>query len=590
MNLRLFMNKINRYPIRQQLFIIFVPLVLLSTLAIGLILTTDSTRQLTENYKGLAAANAQRAKSVVLDTTNSFKNIANYMSTDPQLREILSTTYEDESDSLYAEDQYSYINRIKKQETSIYSITIYSTNTTLVNYKNFAYATPEIQTSSWFSQAVSQPNEFWQIETEDSIPKLALYMSLPLPLTNYQAVLKMQVDYNYLKNRMQHSSYYTEIQLNNQKLFYSDTIKLAGKKVSFPIENHSDEEESFQSTDKKKDALVALNTLHLPNDQDKIVVYSVDYSAYRNLRANVIRWISILIIVLVMTSLVMLVFANFFSSRIKNLQAAVYHASIEDYNFFKQIDGADEVSRISLDFHTITQRIKQKEEQIFEAQLLEKELLNQQQQMEFRLLAGQINPHFLFNTLETIRMTALKNGNPDVAHSIKLLAKSMRFTLDYQGKKITTLEEELETVKVYTDIQKMRFGDRVNFQMFLSDTINPTQIELLPLLIQPLVENAIAHGLEGIEENGLVTLNIEKRDHKLIIEVTDNGVGISQEHLDYLRTQMTHNDLDVTEHIGLRNVNNRIKMFYGETYGLSIRSEVMKGTKVQIIINSLTTY
>ncbi|EOL42646.1 sensor histidine kinase [Enterococcus phoeniculicola] len=586
MNFRLFMNKINRYPIRQQLFIIFVPLVLLSTLAIGLILTTDSTRQLTENYKGLTAANAQRVKSVIFDTTNSFKNIANYMSTDNQLREILSTTYLNDTEALQAEDTYSYVTRLKKQETSIYSLSIYSTNPTLVNFKNFAYATPEIQASDWFKQAISQPNEFWKIESEDVIPKLTVYMALPLPLTSYKAVLKIEVDYNYLKNRMAHSSYYTEIQLNNQSLFYSDIIQNVGEPITFSINNHAEEEETFQSTKEKKNALVAINTLDLANEQDKIVVYSADYSAYNNLKANVLRWISILVVVLVTTSLVMIGFANFFSNRIHTLQRAVYHASIEDYAFFKQIAGADEISKISLDFHTITQRIKQKEEQIFEAQLLEKELLNQQQQMEFRLLAGQINPHFLFNTLETIRMTALKNGTPDVAHSIKLLAKSMRFTLDYQGKKITTLAEELDTVTVYTDIQKMRFGDRVNFKIILADSIDPTQIELLPLLIQPLVENAISHGLEGIEENGLVTVRIDKQGHKIIIDVEDNGVGISPEHLEKIRWQIQQNDLDITEHIGLPNVSNRIKMFYGEQYGLSIRSQVAKGTNVQIVINS----
>ncbi|KAF1299498.1 histidine kinase [Enterococcus sp. JM4C] len=590
MNFRLFLNKINRYPIRQQLFIIFVPLVLLSTLAIGLILTTDSTQQLTENYKGLAAANARRVKSIVFDTTNSFKRIAGYMSTDYELRNILSAVYTTEDEALLAENQYTYLNRLHKQETSIYNLTIYSTNKTLTEYKSFSYATPAIQSTTWFKQATSQPNEFWTIEIEDAIPKLTLYMPLPLPLSEYKSVLKMEVDYNYLKNRITNSSYYTEIQLNNQKLLYSDTIQQAGEEVSFPIENHLDEQETFQSNNKTKDALVAINTLDLANDQDHVVIYSVDYSAYKNLRSNVIRWISILIVVLLMTSLVMIIFANFFSSRIKNLQTAVYHASIEDYDFFKQIDGADEISKISLDFHTITQRIKQKEEQIFQGQLSEKELLNQQQQMEFRLLAGQINPHFLFNTLETIRMTALKNGNPEVAQSVKLLSKSMRFTLDYQGKKITTLAEEIETVKVYTDIQKMRFGDRVNFEMTIADTIDPEQIELLPLLIQPLVENAIAHGLEGIEENGLVTLTIDKQGQKLIIEVEDNGIGISPAHLDLIREQIAQNDLDVTKHIGLRNVSNRIKMFYGDDYGLSIRSQEMHGTKVQIIINSLTTY
>src|SRR5699024_7472683 len=121
--------------------------------------------------------------------------------------------------------------------------------------------------------------------------------------------------------------------------------------------------------------------------------------------------------VLLITFLIVLLFARFFTNRIQQLQQAVKHASIEDYDFFQNINGDDEISQISRDFHIIIQRIKRKEEEIFQARISEQELLTQQQQMEFSILAGQINPHFLFNTLETIRMTALISGNTDVAYA-----------------------------------------------------------------------------------------------------------------------------------------------------------------------------
>ena len=100
--------------------------------------------------------------------------------------------------------------------------------------------------------------------------------------------------------------------------------------------------------------------------------------------------------------------------------------------------------------------------------------------MEFNILAGQINPHFLFNTLETIRMMALTSGNSDVVYAIKLLAKSMRYTLEAHGTKRTSLEESLDAVHVYVKIQRMRFGDRVNFSYSVSNEIDQKKSKYCP--------------------------------------------------------------------------------------------------------------
>lgn len=155
--------------------------------------------------------------------------------------------------------------------------------------------------------------------------------------------------------------------------------------------------------------------------------------------------------------------------------------------------------------------------------------------MEFNILAGQINPHFLFNTLETIRMMAMTSGNSDVVYAIKLLAKSMRYTLEAHGTKRTSLEESLDAVHVYVKIQRMRFGDRVNFSYSVSNEIDQKEVQILPLLIQPLVENAISHGLEGITYPGFVRLTITKDGHDLVIVVQDNGSGIPPEKLEHLQ-------------------------------------------------------
>ncbi|WP_270277154.1 sensor histidine kinase [Enterococcus casseliflavus] len=583
-----FVKHLNQFSIRRQLFIIYLPIIILSTVTIGLMLVWDSTKQLTGNYQHLTELNAQRVKSILFDTTNTLTNSASTLSNDTHLRTILTTSFSEEQEAADTISEYERIDEIRSLQTSIADLTIYTTNETIPDYKFFRQADDAIKESLWYQRAMKQPDAFLMTsEQEGEMNRLTLYKNLPLPLSEESAVLAIQVDYNYLSNRLRNSSYKLELQLNDDANFYSDTINQVGE----PIRFSSDSELSTADTFLKKNDdrfLIAKSTLPMSNKEDIITIYSADTNAYSNLRTNLIRWSTIVLVILITTFIIVFLFARFFTKRISQLQQAVYFASIEDYDFFQNISGEDEISQISLDFHKIIQRIKKKEEEIYRSRLAQQELLTQQQQMEFNILAGQINPHFLFNTLETIRMMALTSGNSDVVYAIKLLAKSMRYTLEAHGTKRTSLEESLDAVHVYVKIQRMRFGDRVNFSYSVSNEIDQKEVQILPLLIQPLVENAISHGLEGITYPGFVRLTITKDGHDLVIVVQDNGSGIPPEKLERLQQKIKTPSTHAKKNIGLANVNHRVKMFYGPEYGLTIESVLGSGTQVTLRIHDLS--
>ncbi|MGX7350738.1 hypothetical protein RU97_GL000548 [Enterococcus canis] len=585
---RKWIRSLSDYSIRQQLFIIYLPIIFLSTLVIGGNLIYDSYKQLKNSYQDLAMTDALRVRSVIFESTNTFKNIAHSMSTDTDLRNLLSHNYQDYGEAIQAINHYTYIDRLQIQETSIHSLKIYTSNTTLANHKNFSLLTDADKKSTWFQQASARSDEFWRLQpSTDSLNRLILYKALPLPLSDKKAILAITMDYNFLRNRINNSNYEDQIYLNSSHLFYSDFLHNLGER---PVKVTKDKVDQTQFIEvNNQQLLVASTALSLGNDTDTLYINSIDRLAYANLQSNILKWASLLGLVLFTTFILVLIFANFFVDRVKKLQSAVYHAALEDYEFFGNISGNDEISKISLDFHTIVQKIKKNEEAIYQSQIHEQELLNQQQQMEFSILASQINPHFLFNTLETIRMTALKNQDRTVADSIKLLSKSMRYTLDNEGKKITLLADELQAIEVYAAIQKMRFGDRVNLYYQIDKQIDPTKMVLLPLLIQPLIENAISHGLEGLTRPGKILLQIQKDGETLIITVTDNGGGIPAERLTRLQKDIEQNDLENTKNIGLRNVNNRIKLFYGKEYGMQISSQLNDGTTVRLQIKIMTT-
>lgn len=581
-------RRLSQFSIRRQLFILYLPVVFLSTVTIGLLLVYDSTKQLTGNYQHLAELNAQRVKSVLFDTTNTLTNTASSLSNDTHLRQLLTANYLDDQEAIVDINSYDQLDEIRNLQTSIAKLTIYTTNQTIPNYKYFQQADDTIQATAWYQRALKQPDAFLMTMPEDyKANHLSLYKTLPLPLSKETAVLEIQVDYNYLSNRLRNSSYELELQLNDDVIFYSDKINQVGEPGQLTALSEPQTSAAFLKNDGTK-VLLTKSTLPMSNKEDIITIYSADTNAYRNLRANLIRWSTIVLVILITTFIIVFLFARFFTKRISQLQQAVYFASIEDYDFFQNISGEDEISQISLDFHKIIQRIKKKEEEIYRSRLAQQELLTQQQQMEFNILAGQINPHFLFNTLETIRMMALTSGNSDVVYAIKLLAKSMRYTLEAHGTKRTSLEESLDAVHVYVKIQRMRFGDRVNFSYSVSNEIDQKEVQILPLLIQPLVENAISHGLEGITYPGFVRLTITKDGHDLVIVVQDNGSGIPPEKLEHLQQKIKTPSTHAKKNIGLANVNHRVKMFYGPEYGLTIESVLGSGTQVTLRIHDLS--
>ncbi|MBL1125061.1 sensor histidine kinase [Streptococcus suis] len=578
----------NNYSIKHQLLLIILPLILLSTILIGGLLVLDSTRQLEESYNNLLQTDAKHTRSIVHDATSSFEKYADNITSNEMIRSILSKDYQDFKNSQDHLTIHNMILDLRRRDTSISSIQIYTDNPSIPSYRGIISLADEKNKPQWLEQASTQMTEFWTTTSQDednSLSVLTLYQQIPLPLSPYKAYLEMKLDYNYLNNRINNSSYINQLSLNHGDLFYSDQFSDMGQKAPFINEESSSAVKIKRATNDGKNSLLATTNLKLNNQTDTITIYAYDNQALGAINNNILRWSAILLLFSLIAIVLTLYFIRFFSHRLQLLHEAVYRASIEDYQYFKEIDGKDEISTISLNFHKILNRMKKTEEEIYKSKLHEQELINQQQKMAFSILASQINPHFLFNTLETIRMTALKNQDKDVAHATKLLSQSMRYTLSNQGSAMTTLQRELDAIDVYTQIQQLRFGERVNYHCKVDSTINTNTVHLLPLLIQPLIENAISHGLEGITENGYVTLTIEPAlNSTLVITVSDNGIGISPDQLRIIQDRISLNDLEDTNHIGLKNVHNRICQYYGEDYGLTIHSQLGQGTKIQLLL------
>ncbi len=211
---------------------------------------------------------------------------------------------------------------------------------------------------------------------------------------------------------------------------------------------------------------------------------------------------------------------------------------------------------------------------------------------EYRALQNQINPHFLYNTLEAIRSDAICEGSDNIANITEALAKFFRYTISNVNNMVT-LEAEINNSENYFAIQNYRFGDKINLKINLDEEdTSILEYEIPKLTLQPIIENAIIHGLEHKVGRGTVEIDITTTEDRLIMKITDDGVGMDENTLNYINERLHEisgqvlikQDNTQRGGIGLVNVNNRIKLQFGEKYGLRIYSIKDFGTSAEITL------
>lgn len=200
---------------------------------------------------------------------------------------------------------------------------------------------------------------------------------------------------------------------------------------------------------------------------------------------------------------------------------------------------------------------------------------------EFELLQAQINPHFLYNTLDTIIWLAESDEQKQVVHMVESLSDFFRTSLN-QGKDIISIKEEIQHVRSYLEIQQMRYQDILEYEIDVPEEFYQNTIP--KITVQPLVENALYHGIKNKRGKGKITVRGYREDSFFILEVQDNGIGMQPERLEQVRNALVHKQFVESKVYGLYNVNERIRLNCGEEYGLRISSTYQEGTTVKIFL------
>ncbi len=204
----------------------------------------------------------------------------------------------------------------------------------------------------------------------------------------------------------------------------------------------------------------------------------------------------------------------------------------------------------------------------------------QRQMLEYKVLQEQITPHFLYNTLDAIIWAAEGGDDEAVITLVTSLSSFFRTSLS-QGVDFVTVSSEIQHVKSYLAIQQMRYSDVLGYEIDVDENLNERLI--LKLLLQPLVENSLYHGIKHTRERGKITVSVKKEEGGVRFSVTDNGIGMKPEELGELRLSLKHGSAE--KGYGLFNVNRRLKLYYGLSGDIDIQSEYSKGTIVSFVLD-----
>lgn len=302
---------------------------------------------------------------------------------------------------------------------------------------------------------------------------------------------------------------------------------------------------------------------------------------YIEMQASLARW-AIGGVIMILAAILFSIAAAWRISRgiyapIKRLHDVTMTIARHDLEVLVTSDNADEITELVWSFNSMVARIRE----LLAAKVKEQDSLKK---AELRALQAQINPHFLYNTLDTIIWMVESKRTTQVVDLVRALSRFFRITLS-KGKDWISVGEEVEHVSSYLAIQKMRYHDILDYTISVPDDLLDSSI--LKLTLQPLVENALYHGIKNKRNGGSISVRGRRVEgDRLVIDVEDNGIGMLPDKLAEIRALLQSDYFGFTAETGygLNNVNQRIKLYYGQEFGLSVASTYLVGTCISLLL------
>ena len=319
--------------------------------------------------------------------------------------------------------------------------------------------------------------------------------------------------------------------------------------------------------------------VHIHSDSTGWTTVGVIPLRYINKDLAGIQYLTVIIIVLtiIIGVTVSVIIAQSLISPLEKTVNALEKFSRGDFAVRLKENRCDEIGKLNRIFNKAIKEINELMQKVTQSEILNKE-------MEFKTLQSQMNPHFLYNTLDTINWLAFKEKQTEICNLVAAISSLIRASISNK-KSIITIEQELDYVKNYIYIQHIRYKDRFDIIYDIDESLLKQAVP--KLIIQPIVENAIIHGIENSKNKNLLYISVKRENECIIIIVKDTGIGMTDEKVSELLKEPLNAEGDEQKahtNLGLYAVHKRIQLMYGDLYGLTVQSQAGEGTTVTLHI------
>lgn len=580
-----FIRRILEARLRTRMLLLYIAGGALPMVLIGLYLVSGTNKILVEREKQAEMGELEILGRELRELLNNVNTASKNFYFDEKLEEIAVKDYKRYEELVADYRAYTAFDNVGNlYNRAVVWTSVYLDNDTITENAHFRKATEDIQKERWYTDVLAENGgAVWQtmplplaLDHQDT---LALTRLVRTRDSRNVGVLVMYLRKARLKEQVDSRLSHTRIVLNGEEEIISNGAGVEFAQIQ-PIVQGRHQEGIFQEKADIEGTEYVMTCYSFVMGESEDMMQIISMKSYKDilLRANrqnrgsVVLFLASAVISMTMIAL----FSWSFGNRVDRFRRQMQKAASGDFDLEPSLGGQDEISELYGYLGTMIADIQRLLAEIYRERIHAEQLKTQQKEAEFKVLASQINPHFLYNTLETIRMKARLNHEPEIEDLVKMLAKILRKNIRSGGQEVT-VEAEVELVESYLKIQKYRFDERIQYQIQVDQEVR--EYKILPLIMQPIVENSIVHGLETKEGIGHILISVRQVEDEILITIEDDGLGISEERLKEIKRELNRKNPD-SSHIGVRNAHQRLRLKYGEPYGLTIVSTQGEMTKV----------
>ena len=572
----------NNFKIRTKMLLIYCFCVLIPIIFTDAIILYTVNSNYKENRMRELTYVMERVKANLSDTVESCILFTYNLYSDEKLDEFLSKQYINHLD--YYED---YMDMQKNNSLSynynygrLYKIITYADNETLINGGSIARLETAKDTD-WYKEFIESNQDIFLYTYYDGEKKYvpgsgtSRTISVIRKLDYFDKrgtnkVLKVDLDYSNMLKDVLNEKLDGEIFIRNNEFILFSNLPTASGMREYELAHMVDPEKATMSM-----------TFQTGFEEWEILIKAKEVPFWSVLIEN--KWLIIIILISIFLPTILIYFVGkSISHRLMIITSYMGKVEKEQFEVIEIAEGEDEIGKLIRRFNLMVLRIKELIEVVFKGQAEKRDLELARKNAELKAVQSQVNPHFLFNTLETIRMRSLLKEEEETADIIGELAVLFRKSMSW-GDDYITVEEEMSFIDNYIHIQRYRFGDKIKYYHYVMDECKSCLVPKLS--ISTFIENACIHGIETTDKEGVISLTITKSEGYLLVEISDNGKGMDEQSLNELRRMIDHADSSMlyeSRSTGVLNAYLRLSMYSDGNILFDIDSKPEGGTDIVI--------